>query len=68
MMHALIPLSLRSPSHGIEWVGELFDQQEYFVPEMRACAAALDVAIEIVKPHIRVKPERPQIRAVTEKR
>ncbi|MCL5961681.1 MAG: cobalamin-dependent protein [Chloroflexi bacterium] len=38
---------------GMEVVGKLFDQQEYFVPEVLMCADALYAGLEILKPHIR---------------
>ncbi len=40
---------------GMEEVGELYDQQEYFVPELLMCADALYAGLDILKPHI--KPE-----------
>jgi corrinoid protein of di/trimethylamine methyltransferase len=40
---------------GMEIVGDLYDKQEYFVPEMLLCADALYVGLDILKPHI--KPE-----------
>ena len=38
---------------GMEEVGELYDQQEYFVPELLMCADALYAGLDILKPHIR---------------
>ena len=38
---------------GMERVGELYNQQEYFVPEMLLCADALYVGLDILKPHIK---------------
>jgi corrinoid protein of di/trimethylamine methyltransferase len=40
---------------GMEEVGELYDQQEYFVPELLMCADALYAGLGILKPQI--KPE-----------
>ena len=37
---------------GMETVGELYDKQEYFVPEMLMCADALYAGLDILKPHI----------------
>ena len=37
---------------GMEHVGKLYDQQEYFVPELLMCADALYVGLDILKPHI----------------
>jgi len=40
---------------GMEIVGKLYDNHEYFVPELRLCADALYAGLDILKPHI--KPE-----------
>ncbi len=37
---------------GMEKVGKLYDQQEYFVPELLMCADALYIGLDILKPHI----------------
>jgi corrinoid protein of di/trimethylamine methyltransferase len=37
---------------GMEIVGELYDKQEYFVPEMLLCADALYAGLDILRPHI----------------
>ena len=37
---------------GMQIVGDLYDNQEYFVPEMLMCADALYVGLDILKPHI----------------
>lgn len=38
---------------GMEIVGDLYDRQEYFVPEMLMCADALYAGLDILKPHIK---------------
>jgi corrinoid protein of di/trimethylamine methyltransferase len=40
---------------GMEVVGELFDTQEYFVPEVLMCADALYAGLDILKPKIDMK-------------
>jgi corrinoid protein of di/trimethylamine methyltransferase len=55
---------LKGLSRGMERVGELYEQQEYFIPEMLACADALNAAIEILKPHIRAKSQGQRIKVV----
>ena len=40
---------------GMQEVGDLYDQQEYFVPELLMCADALYVGLDILKPHIRAE-------------
>jgi corrinoid protein of di/trimethylamine methyltransferase len=37
---------------GMQRVGELYDQQEYFVPEMLLCADSLYLGLDILRPHI----------------
>jgi corrinoid protein of di/trimethylamine methyltransferase len=38
---------------GMETVGELYDSQEYFVPEVLMCSDALYKGLDILKPHIK---------------
>ncbi len=38
---------------GMQKVGELFEKQEYFVPELLMCADALYAGLEILKPHVK---------------
>jgi corrinoid protein of di/trimethylamine methyltransferase len=38
---------------GMETVGNLYDQQEYFVPELLMSADALYVGLDILRPHIK---------------
>jgi len=38
---------------GMEVVGNLYDRQEYFVPEMLMCAEALYAGLDILKPHLK---------------
>ncbi len=40
---------------GMEKVGKLYDQQEYFVPELLMCADALYIGLDILKPHINLE-------------
>jgi corrinoid protein of di/trimethylamine methyltransferase len=37
---------------GMEEVGELYDAQEYFVPEVLMCADALYAGLDILRPHV----------------
>lgn len=37
---------------GMEHVGELYEQQEYFVPELLMCADAMYAALDILRPHM----------------
>jgi corrinoid protein of di/trimethylamine methyltransferase len=40
-------------ARGMERAGQLFEEQEYFVPELIVCADAMYAGLEILKPHIR---------------
>jgi corrinoid protein of di/trimethylamine methyltransferase len=43
----------RGLAKGMERAGELFEGEEYFVPELLMCADALNAGVEILKPHIK---------------
>ncbi|MDR3165905.1 MAG: corrinoid protein [Synergistaceae bacterium] len=38
---------------GMETAGRLFEEEEYFVPELLMCADALNAGVDILKPHIK---------------
>lgn len=40
---------------GMDRAGKLFEEEEYFVPELLMCADAMNVGVEILKPHIKVR-------------
>jgi methanogenic corrinoid protein MtbC1 len=40
---------------GMQEVGELYDQHEYFVPELLMAADALYVGLDILRPHIKIE-------------
>lgn len=42
---------------GMEQAGKLFEEEEYFVPELLSCADAMNAGIEVLKPHIVTKDE-----------
>ena len=39
---------------GMERAGELFESQEYFVPELLLCSDAMAAALEVLEPHLSV--------------
>jgi len=51
-------------SAGMREVGELYEQGEYFVPEVLLCSDAMNVGIGILKPHIRVEPEHIPVKVI----
>ena len=42
-------------SHGMERAGRLFDEEEYFVPELLICSDAMYAGLGILTPHIRTE-------------
>lgn len=40
---------------GMDRAGRLFEEQEYFVPELLMCADAMNIGVEILKPHIQLR-------------
>ncbi|MDR3270164.1 MAG: corrinoid protein [Peptococcaceae bacterium] len=49
---------------GMERAGQLFEEEEYFVPELLMCADAMNVGIDILKPHIKVEAGKEKKKAV----
>jgi methanogenic corrinoid protein MtbC1 len=43
---------------GMDKVGQLYESQEYFVPELLLCSDALYAGLEILKPHIKAEDEQ----------
>ncbi|MFP3154512.1 corrinoid protein [Lachnospiraceae bacterium ZAX-1] len=51
-------------SKGMEQAGQLFEEEEYFVPELLMCADALNIGMEILKPHIKTEEQDEKHRIV----
>lgn len=49
---------------GMNKAGDLYDQEEYFVPELLLCSDALYAGLEILKPHIKKETELKKIGCV----
>ncbi|APG23753.1 corrinoid protein [Syntrophotalea acetylenica] len=49
---------------GMNRAGELYDQEEYFVPELLICSDALYAGLEVLKPHIKKDNARSRIGCV----
>lgn len=45
-------------SAGMDQAGKLFDEEEYFVPELLLCSDAMYAGLEVLKPHIKAKDEK----------
>lgn len=41
-------------TRGMEQAGKLFEEEEYFVPELLSCADAMNVGIDMLKPYLKV--------------
>lgn len=41
-------------TNGMDRAGRLFEEEEYFVPELLMCADAMNAGVEILKPYIKV--------------
>jgi corrinoid protein of di/trimethylamine methyltransferase len=51
----------RGLADGMERAGQLFEEHEYFVPELMICADAMYAGLNILKPHI--KPSGEEVKA-----
>ncbi|MCE5242239.1 MAG: corrinoid protein [Syntrophobacteraceae bacterium] len=50
--HDPLEAVMKGLAYGMETVGRLFKEQEYFVPEVLLCADALNAGMAVLKPHI----------------
>jgi methanogenic corrinoid protein MtbC1 len=48
---------LKGLAVGMEEVGKLYEKQEYFVPELLLCADSMNAALDVLKPHIKLKTQ-----------
>jgi corrinoid protein of di/trimethylamine methyltransferase len=44
-------------SHGMERAGQLFEEEEYFVPELLICSDAMYAGLDLLKPHLKKTEE-----------
>jgi len=49
---------------GMEKAGQLFEEEEYFVPELLMCADAMNIGIDILKPHIKTDETKTKRKAI----
>ena len=49
--------------HGMDRAGKLFEDEEYFIPELLMCSDAMYSSLEILKPHIKTNElgEKPKV-------
>ncbi|MDR0662786.1 MAG: corrinoid protein [Spirochaetaceae bacterium] len=51
-------------ANGMERAGKLFDEEEYFVPELLLCSDAMNAGIDVLKPHLKQENARQKHKAV----
>ncbi|MDP4145097.1 MAG: corrinoid protein [Bacillota bacterium] len=51
-------------SQGMETAGKLFEEEEYFIPELLMCSDAMYAGMDILKPHIKVNDNEVKHKAV----
>lgn len=51
-------------SAGMEKAGELFEEEEYFIPELLMCSDAMYAGLDILKPHIKVDKNEVKLKVV----
>jgi len=49
---------------GMEKAGDLFETGEYFVPELLMCSDAMYIALDVLKPHLKVQDSGDKVRCV----
>lgn len=49
---------------GMERAGALFEEEEYFIPELLMCSDAMYAGLEILRPHLRVAAAADKVRVV----
>jgi corrinoid protein of di/trimethylamine methyltransferase len=45
-------------SHGMERAGQLFEEEEYFIPELLMCSDAMYAGLDVLKPHLKTTTEK----------
>jgi dimethylamine corrinoid protein len=51
-------------SHGMERAGRLFEEEEYFVPELLICSDAMYAGLDLLKPHLKRAEKGPRRKIV----
>lgn len=49
---------------GMDRVGQLYEEQEYFLPEVLTCSDTLNIGLDILKPHIKTETADNPIKVV----
>lgn len=51
-------------AHGMERAGVLFEEEEYFIPELLMCSDAMYAGLDILKPHIKAGGSKEKFKVV----
>ena len=51
-------------SAGMEKAGKLFEEEEYFIPELLMCSDAMYAGLDILKPHIKIDKSEEKLKVV----
>lgn len=51
-------------AHGMYRAGKLFEEEEYFVPELLMCSDAMNAGLDILKPHLKVEEQAEKLKVV----
>jgi corrinoid protein of di/trimethylamine methyltransferase len=51
-------------AHGMERAGALFEEEEYFIPELLMCSDAMYAGLDILKPHIKAGEAKEKFKVV----
>ena len=51
-------------SHGMNRAGKLYEEEEYFIPELLLCSDAMYAGLDILKPHLKASVEGTKRKAV----
>ncbi|MZP29933.1 cobalamin-binding protein [Heliobacterium undosum] len=51
-------------AHGMARAGELFEQEEYFIPEILMCADAMYAGLEVLRPYLKPREEGEKVKVV----
>ncbi|MFT5873159.1 MAG: dimethylamine corrinoid protein [Clostridium sp.] len=51
-------------SKGMEKAGKLFEEEEYFIPELLMCSDAMYAGLDVLKPHIKIDKNEVKLKVV----
>ena len=52
-------------AHGMYRAGKLFEEEEYFVPELLMCSDAMNAGLDVLKPHLKVEEQAEKLKVVS---